>query len=353
MKASQKLNPHFRLPAPPFARRARLLVGLSGGSDSTALLSLLLEAGSLQGVALEAAHVNYHLRGRESIRDEVFVKALCKKLKVPLNVLRLKNARAAALGQKKSLQDWARERRYAFFAKLCGERHAWGVAVAHHADDQAETVMDRILRGAGSRGLTGLRPVQELQFSKPDARLKIWRPLLSFSREELKKHLVSRGLAWREDRSNRKSDYRRNQIRHKVLPFLSRWNPRISQTLSKIGEIAAAQDAFLAQSLHELKKRMKRRFSPSAGYRGLKSEFVAMPLALQRLWVREVVESLAPNARGLSFERLEDALCVWKGLKKGPCDLGHGLSADCQGLEVFMRVPSKKGPVKPFNARRA
>jgi tRNA(Ile)-lysidine synthase len=353
MKASQKLNPPLLLPAPPFAGKTRLLVGLSGGSDSTALLSLLLEPGALPGVVLEAAHVNYHLRGRESLRDEVFVKALCKKLKVPLKVLRLKNARAAALRSKKSLQDWARERRYAFFAKLCRERRAWGGVVAHQADDQAETVMDRILRGAGSRGLTGLRPVQELQFSKPDARLKIWRPLLSFSREELKNHLKSRGLAWREDLSNRKTGYRRNQIRNQVLPFLSRWNPRISKTLSKIGEVAAAQDAFLAQSLQVLKKKMKRRFSPSVGYRGLKSEFVRMPLALQRLWIREVAESLASNARGLSFERLEDALRVWKGLKKGPCDLGHGLSADCRGPEVLMRAPLKKGPARPFNPRTA
>jgi len=338
MKASQKLNPILILPPAPFVKKSRLLVGLSGGSDSTALLSLLLKQAAPQGVVIEAAHVNYHLRGRESLKDEAFVKALCEKLKVRLSLLRLKNVRLEAIRKKKSLQDWARDRRYVFFAQLCRDRRAWGAAVAHQADDQAETVMDRLLRGAGSRGLTGLREVQELRFSKPKAQLKIWRPLLCFSREELKNYLRAQSLPWREDSSNRKTDYRRNQIRHQVLPFLARWNPQISKSLFKIGEVTAAQDLFLGQSLETLVKRMKFRFTRSAGYRGLKSEFVRMPLALQRLWVREVAERLSPKARGLSFDRLEDALRVWKGLKKGPCDLGRGLSVDCRDGSVFMTV---------------
>jgi tRNA(Ile)-lysidine synthase len=341
MKPSSQ--PHFDLllPEAPFKGRVRLLVALSGGSDSTALLSLLREKWASPQTRLLAAHVNYGLRGKASQKDEAFVRALCARWNIPLRVLTLKKAVQSARREKKSFQDWARERRYAFFDRVCRSRKAWGVAVAHQTEDQAETILDRLLRGAGPQGLTGLRPFQELLLSKSKKGLKIWRPLLAFTREDLKKYLESQNLSWREDRSNQKTDYRRNQIRHELLPFLSRWNPRIVRTLFKIGEVAAAQEAFMMESLEGIKKSLKGRWSASS-YRGPKTSFERLPLALQRLFIREAAKRLNPSARGLSFDRLEEATLVWKGRQKGPRDLGFGLSVGVLKHEVWMRADRKQ-----------
>ena len=257
MKPSSQPQFDLLLPGAPFKGASGYSWRFPGGSDSTALLSLLREKLASPQTRLLAAHVNYGLRGEASQKDEDLVRALCARWKIPLSVLTLKKAVQSARREKKSFQDWARERRYAFFDQVCRSQKAWGVAVAHQTEDQAETILDRMLRGAGPQGLTGLRPVQELLLSKSKKGLKIWRPLLAFSREDLKKYLESQNLSWREDRSNQKTDYRRNQIRHELLPFLARWNPRIVRTLFKIGEVAAAQEAFMMESLQKFKKSVK------------------------------------------------------------------------------------------------
>lgn len=330
-------GPLGALPEPPFRGRKGLVVGVSGGGDSVALLSLLLTHSRHADFRIQVAHVNYGLRGRKSEKDEDLVRSLCAAWRVPLTVLRVKTAREKVMREKKSLQDWAREYRYEFFSRLARKHGAWGAVVAHQAQDQAETVLDRLLRGAGSRGLTGLRPVQELRFPQSKGPLKIWRPLLSFSREELRLYLKAQDIPWREDESNQKTDYRRNQIRHEVLPFLSRWNPSIVRTLFRIGEVASAQEAFLEESLRKVQAGLGNRWTPT-GYRGQKAAFAPMPLALQRIWARRVAEKLHPGARGLPFERLEDVLRVWKGTLSGPRDLGYGLSAEAGKTEIRMRV---------------
>ncbi|HET9870900.1 MAG TPA: tRNA lysidine(34) synthetase TilS, partial [bacterium] len=322
------------VPTPPFPKRARLLLALSGGGDSTALLSLLADL--RPPGTLFAAHVNYGLRGGASRADEAFVRALCRRFGVPLTVLRLKDARARARREGKSLQDWAREKRYAFFARLCVKRGAWGVAAAHQADDQAETILDRILRGAGTRGLTGLRPVQALRFGARGTGVRVWRPLLAHAREDLRRHLRSRGIRWREDAGNRKPDYRRNRIRHQLLPLLARWNPSIARALVRMGEVASAQEDFLAQCLGPLRGRLGSRWGASS-YRGRQRQWAREPLALKRLWVRTAAERLCPAARGLSFERVEEAREVWDGTRRGPRDLGQGLSVEARGGVIWMR----------------
>jgi tRNA(Ile)-lysidine synthase len=311
-------------------------VGISGGCDSVALLRLLVEYWPNASQKIIAAHVNYGLRGKQSQADEQFVRKLCVQWKVPLRVLQVRDFKKKLKIDKKSLQDRARELRYGFFQTLARKEKAWGVAVAHHLEDQAETILDRFLRGSGAKGLSGLREIQALTYSKSQPALKVWRPLLRITKEDLKKYLKNLNITWREDRSNQRLDYRRNQIRHEVMPFLSRWNPSLTEGLARMGEVISVEDQLTDQLLENGEKKLKDRWKKNAYFcPGL--TFNKMHLALQRRWVRKVAEKLNQNARGISFDRVDEILLLWRGEKKGPRDIGYGLSAGTEGSWVYLR----------------
>jgi tRNA(Ile)-lysidine synthase len=329
----------FILPVFPFPSKARLIAGVSGGSDSMGLLLWLMEKMPAAKGRLVAAHVNYGLRGRDSRRDEEEVRRFCRKRLLPLRILRLKGFKARVRSEGRSLQDLAREVRYSFFLDLVKKEKAWGAAVAHHREDQAETVLDRILRGAGSRGLSGLRPIAVLRPGSEKTPLRVWRPFLDFPKARIRDYVRSKGASWREDRSNLDPAYRRNQIRRKIIPFLSRWNPGFSENLVRIASISASEDAFLDEILGSWAvkigvRRGKRGFTCRA------AAFARMPLALQRRWVRRACAGLNPRARGLSFERVEEIIRLWAGKEKGPRDMGFGLAAGEKGGRAYLRLKS-------------
>lgn len=329
-------NPNIPDPPASWAGR-RLLVAVSGGADSTALLVLLAAHPSFGPARLRAAHVNYHLRGAASAADEASVRRLCASLGVKLFV---KSLRPGAK-PRASLQDWARKVRYAFFASVARREKAWGVATAHHLDDQAETVLDRLLRGAGLRGLGALRPVSELPVGK--GRLRVWRPLLSLRRSELETFLRSAGRTWRKDASNESAAYRRNRIRLSLLPLLRGFNPRVEEALAHLAETASAEDALLDRLARESLKSL----SPRRGLRRCLWDadlWGRLDIALQRRALRLAAEGLNPDARGLNFERLEEARKVLLGETRGPRDLGSGLSACRDGSRCVLRYspPAKR-----------
>ena len=192
------------MPRPP----AVLVVGVSGGLDSV-VLARLLHAG---GYRLHLAHVNYGLRGAASEGDEAFVRALAEALAVPVAVRRADLKQAAGAD---GLQAEARAVRYAFFAEVAEAAGADAVAVAHHRDDQAETVLVNLIRGAGPEGLAAMPPVRALT----DA-VRLIRPLLDERRATLDAYAQAHGWRWRDDATNATTDYLRNRIRHEVLPLL-------------------------------------------------------------------------------------------------------------------------------------
>lgn len=214
----------------------KLLIGLSGGADSVALLLLLMEAGA----QVAAVHVNHGLRGAESDGDEAFVRALCEKYDVPLMNFRADPPENPGEG-------WAREVRYAFFRQAMQETQADALVLAHHRDDQAETLLLHLLRGAGLTGLTGMAE------DSIAAGMRILRPLLMYSRAELRAYLNERGQAWREDASNADPRYLRNALRADVLPALERLIPgaaeRIATTASLLAEDEAVLQALTADFL--------------------------------------------------------------------------------------------------------
>lgn len=211
----------------------RVLVALSGGPDSVALLHLLLElqrTGDL--VVAGVAHFHHQLRGADADADEAFCRELAARLGLPIEVAR-ENVRRAARDAGRSIEDMARELRYSFLAAAAERLRADVVAVAHTLDDQAETVLLRLLRGAGTRGLSGIRPRAG----------RVVRPLLDISRGELREYARAEGLAAREDPSNRDVTIPRNRVRHELIPYLEReFNPEIARVLAREAALAKVDE---------------------------------------------------------------------------------------------------------------
>ncbi len=218
----------------------RVCVALSGGADSTALL-LLLHAANTQpknalGVVLSVAHVNHTLRGEESEQDQRFCTELCERLGLPLHLSSVHTAERAQM-QKQSIEEAARDLRYEAFSGLLQQGQTDIIATAHTLEDQAETVLMKMLRGAWLEGLSAIAPVLPI----PGGR--VLRPLLGTHREELRKYLRERGQTWREDSSNADEALTRNRLRHTVLPMLREENPQLDQTLANLAELAREDEA--------------------------------------------------------------------------------------------------------------
>ncbi len=225
-----------------------VVVGVSGGPDSMALLYILLAINKQAGwkLHLHVAHLNHRLRGDEAEKDAAFVQAAADSLSLPCII----EARAiASLAEKESggIEEIGRRERYAFLTRVCLQTHSRAIAVGHHADDNAETILHRILRGTGLRGLAGIPR------DRPTARnssIRIIRPLLRMRRRTIREYLANEGIAFREDRSNATDEPMRNRIRNVVLPALEAdINPQVRDALTRLGEQAQWLEEFLRETV--------------------------------------------------------------------------------------------------------
>lgn len=213
-----------------------LLVAVSGGPDSVALLNLVVEA----GFRPEVAHLDHQTRSGASADDARFVEALARSLNVPFH-LHSEDVAAGANESPMSFEEYARERRYAFFvdtARVCG---CAAIVTGHHADDQAETVLMRVIRGTSPGGLTGI-PAETVREG-----VRVIRPLLDVRRRDITAYLHARDLAYCRDETNEDISFARNRVRHELLPYLAReYNPRIFDALDRLAELARSEDDLLA-----------------------------------------------------------------------------------------------------------
>lgn len=220
----------------------KVLVTLSGGADSVALLRLLLSL----GYTCEAAHCNFHLRADESDRDEAFVRQFCKEQKIPLHVMDF-DTHAYARNQKVSIEMAARELRYRWFEELSKTYRYTAIAVAHHQDDSVETMLLNLIRGSGINGLLGIRPKNG----------KVVRPLLCISRNEVVDYLSQLGQAYVTDSTNLQDEYLRNKIRLTLLPMMQEINPSVKaglfQTSNHLNEVSAVYN----KAIEEAKARVQ------------------------------------------------------------------------------------------------
>ncbi len=296
----------------------RVICALSGGADSVCLADVLLSLAPELGFVLEFAHFNHLLRGRESMRDEAFVREWCRERGGKL-YLGSGDAAAWAREHRLSPEEGAREVRYAFLEGLCDEKTR--IATAHQADDQAETLLLNLLRGTGLRGLGGIPPV----------RGRIIRPLLDVSRAEILAYLTERGLSYVEDSTNLLPDARRNQLRLSVLPLLRELNPSFSAACSRTARMLRSDEEILSSMARGSWKEINGEavFSASVllrsplplASRALRQAAVGFGVRLEEKHTVALLALAAadsPSARlslpgGLLARRRYDALCIGKG----------------------------------------
>ncbi len=231
-----------------------VLVGVSGGPDSLCLLMVLHGLSRELGLKLQVAHLNHGLRGQEAEADAALAAQVAARCGVPCTVGRCDVA-AYRKRHKLSLEDAAREVRYAFFARLARSLGAQVVAVGHTADDQVETILIHWLRGAGMAGLRGMTPVQELTVIDRDAGerldVRLARPLLDVTRQETLEYCAQQGLSPRLDRSNLDLRYLRNRVRWQLIPALEAYNPNLRQTLLRAARSLALDHGYLSKLAQE------------------------------------------------------------------------------------------------------
>jgi len=214
----------------------RVAVAVSGGADSTALLLALHEAATELGIGVSAAHLHHEIRGAEADGDLDFLRVLCQRLDIPLHADHA-DIPAAAKEHGETIEEAARNARMAFFDRLLASGVVQGIATAHTQDDQAETVMMKLIRGAWTEGLGGISPVMERAVGR------ILRPLLPVSRKEVVEFLEARQQGWREDATNASEAYTRNRVRARLMPLLREFNPSIGATLSVTAQLAREEHA--------------------------------------------------------------------------------------------------------------
>ena len=275
-----------------------VIVACSGGPDSLALLDILWSLKEKLAIMVVAAHFEHGIRGQASKDDESFVKNYCLEREISFysesaNIPELSRARG------ESLETCARQMRYAFLNKLAGELGNAFIATAHHADDQAETVLMHLLRGTGLNGLTGILP----------KRGNIIRPLLAFTKAELVEYCHHQGLSPRHDATNEETDCTRNRLRLQLLPLLKKeYNKNITRSLCNLAETASAEE----ELLHELTIKAEERLCQLDGrgensYKIKISDFIKEPLAIRRRLIQQMVSKISHGA-ALSFQHIEAVL---------------------------------------------
>jgi tRNA(Ile)-lysidine synthase len=294
----------------------RLAVAVSGGADSVALLCLLLELRAELGIVLSVAHVNHKLRGEEADEDERFVAKLAGQHGLELYVSKapVDGGRSSEVGSgiRSGIEAAARELRYGFFRQLVREGRVTKIATAHTLDDQAETVLLRIFRGTGIRGLSGIHP--RIVFEEQGHAFgELVRPLLGFRRAALQELLRERGQSWREDSSNRDTAFLRNRVRHRLLPMIGEeFGEAAIEHMGELAEIARAEEEHWERVHPEVRGQgggaaeTRQAASLQVGH------LSALPLAAQRRLIRAWLEMNAPNLT-ISFRLIEEALELARG----------------------------------------
>ncbi len=306
---------------------ARLTAAVSGGADSVALLRGLRALAQEEGFFLSVAHVDHGLR-ESAKEDALFVAALCQELDVPCRVYRVQ---VQGTGE-----NAAREARYEALGQACAHFSAPVLALAHHRQDQAETVLLHLLRGSGSGGLAAMAECSQVSIGP--APVTLWRPMLALSPDGIRRALLSRGFSWREDETNLGDDYLRNYIRHQVLPVIQARLPHAQEALGRAAStLSAEHDYFSQEARRFLEKRENACLEDPVRWLRREPLFKLHP-ALKRYVLR------AACPVGLDYKTTEGLMALSAGQKM---NLPEGWTARCTAEYVHF-VPPEGGKNFPF-----
>ncbi len=306
-----------------------VLVALSGGPDSVALLHLLTRLRRSSSLKLHALYINHGLRPRQALLEEKFCRELCRRWHVGFQVVRA-DIPALAKKRKVGFEEAARDFRYRTLEESAIELSCDKIALGHQADDQVETILFRMLRGTGRTGLLGI----------PVKRGKIIRPLIEIPRAEILRYLNRRRISYCLDSSNADLDYRRNYLRHKLLPEIrERVNPNVDRALCDLSELISAEEEFLAGMSSRVFHKIAR---PSPGGKLMLDLqiYLEYPLWLRRRVVRSALAELAQGRSGPDKEvidRIDSAAQV--GL--GSLSAGGGVQVEIARQQIIFKGPAR------------
>jgi tRNA(Ile)-lysidine synthase len=311
-----------------------VVVALSGGPDSVALLDVMASLARRAGFVVVAAHLDHALRP-ESAEDAAFCRDLSAELGVPFRTARV-DVRARAAREGGGIEEAARLERHAFLRQVKEEEGACAIALAHTRDDQAETVLLRMLRGAGGLGLSAMRPRAG----------DLLRPMLALSRRDVLDHLAQRGLAWREDPTNADVTIARNRVRHELIPYLERhFNPALRDGLARMAAVLAGDAdvlAALAGDAHDARGRTE-----GGAYVLSRAALNAAPRAVARLSVRRALQE-SGGRRGVGLGHVDAIL----DLAGSAAPSGRRLPLPGGREAVFhfdeVRIGARCAPAAPF-----
>jgi tRNA(Ile)-lysidine synthase len=305
-----------------------VVVGVSGGADSVCLLYLLTKWQQKLGIKVYPAHLNHQLRGAEAEADARYVAHLTGSLDVPVTI-DTRDVNAYRRERNCSLEEAARELRYDFLTTVAKNIGSRLIAVGHTRDDQVETILLHILRGAGTSGLGGLKPCLPLVSG-----IRVIRPLLEIARQETTSYCHQHELEPRSDSSNLSLSFLRNRLRLELLPLLKKYNPSIDRALLCLAEIADGDVSFIEQQALQLWDKVARK-EEQVVYLD-REEVARSPVALQRQVIRLAITGILGNTRDIEASHVEAIRNLLTKPRGKRVSLPHGLTCRSEDSELVI-----------------
>ncbi len=311
-----------------------VLVAVSGGADSTALLLCLHRLAADFSLSLTVAHLNHRIRGPEGDADEDFVRRVCGDLNLPF-VSESIEVKKQATAAKQNIEELARHRRYDFLRRTARSVGARKIAVGHNLNDQAETALFRFIRGSGIEGLSAIHPVVDGL---------VIRPLLACSRDSILEYLKQRSACYREDSTNKDIRHARNRIRHELVPYLeSAFNPQLVPTLAREALLARETWSFIEsqamQAFQSLHSRMKEGISLRA------KSLLELHPALQKQVLREALRACLGSLHGITLTHIQSILSLCQAGRSGDqVRIPHGSIAVRQFDSLLLKLTPLSSP---------
>lgn len=320
-----------------------VVIGVSGGPDSVALLHALFLMAPGFSLKLGVAHLNHCLRQNDSDKDAQFVEILAQKYDLPCYTLK-KDVRKYQVDNKLSLEEAARRVRYTFLDDVANRMQYNKIAVGHHSDDNAELILMNLFRGSGTQGLSGIPPVRDH---------KIIRPLIELNRSEIIDFLNQNKLEYVSDASNTDTKYFRNRVRHDLIPLLkTAYNPKISDTLNRLSSIIRSEEEWIDDVVHPFYEKT---------VKDVRGNYITLSVAmlnryhpaLQRRIIRMTIERIKGDLRRIQFVNINSVIgLLEKGSAYGKVDLPDGIriQREPDALRVFKEKPRLRGAGEKYDS---